>query len=578
MRSLAHSGWLALTLVACSGSIVDQRNGGSSGASGSASTNSSGGVASTQGGTNSANGGASAQAGATQSVPATDPGRVTLHRLNRSEYNNTVRDLLGSKLRPADEFPLDDRGNGFDNMADVLSLSPLHLSSYLEAAKALVSEALANSAQRTLLVSCNLAQQGASCARSALSDFLPRAFRRAVTEAEVDHSMALVTLATTQGDSVEAGFGLALRAALISPNFLFRVERDSDPKSLTPHALTGYERASRLSYFLWSSMPDAQLLSAAANGSLDSDAGVAAQAARMLQDPKASALVENFAGQWLYIRSIDEVTPDATAFPKFDASLRAAEKAETSRLFQEIALAGLPADKLLTADFSFVNDRLAQHYGLPAVGSTSPVRVSLAGNAQRRGFLSHAGVLTVTSHPARTSPVVRGKWILNQLLCTDVPPPPPDVQTMLGETGVVSGATLRQRLEQHRADPQCSTCHSLMDPIGFGLENYDAIGAYRSSDNDAPIDSAGKLPDGRAFSGPVELAALIAADPNFPRCMSEKLYSYALGRGIDRSASHLDTSTVAKLSDTLKSSGFNFAQLVAQLVQSGPYLNRRGEP
>jgi hypothetical protein len=202
--------------------------------------------------------------------------------------------------------------------------------------------------------------------------------------------------------------------------------------------------------------------------------------------------------------------------------------------------------------------------------------VSLTGNTQRKGFLSHAGVLTATSHPTRTSPVVRGKWILNQLLCTDVPPPPPDVQTMLSDVAV--SGTLRQRLEQHRADPNCVVCHKLMDPLGFGLENYDAIGAYRTTDAGAAVDSAGMLPDGRAFSGPIELADIIAKDPNFARCLSEKLYSYALGRGPDRNASHMDGATLQSLAAALTSSGFSFKELVLKLVQSPPYLNRRGEP
>jgi hypothetical protein len=398
-----------------------------------------------------------------------------------------------------------------------------------------------------------------------------------VTDAEVDSLMTMVALAKTNGDTIEQGYGLALQAALLSPNFVFRVEIDSSPTSMTPHALGDYELASRLSYFLWSTMPDDDLFEAAQAKTLATPATLAAQVARMLKSAKAQALVDNFAGQWLYVRKIDEAQPDTMAFPSFDEDLRGAMKTETQKLFSEILFNGLGADKLLTSDFTFVNDRLAKHYGLPLPGSSSFQRVSLLGNTQRGGFLANAGILMVTSHPTRTSPVLRGKWVMTELLCQDVPPPPPGVNVKI-DMETMANETLRQRLERHRADAVCASCHKLMDPIGFGLENYDGIGAYRTTDGNVPIDSRGQLPDGQTFSGPQQLAALVAADPDFARCATQKLYTYALGRAPDDAATHLDGVTLDKLVDGFVKNGFRLDQLITSLVTSPTFLTRRGDP
>jgi hypothetical protein len=501
---------------------------------------------------------------------------VTLHRLNRVEYNNTIRDLMGTALRPADDFPADDRGFGFDNVADILSLSPLHIEMYQRAAEQLVNEALAG-AQRTRLIGCDLAAGGDACARTSLAAFARRAWRRPVTDAEVDRLMTAVALARSKGDSYDQGMNLALQAVLISPSFVFRVEIDPSPTSLTPHPLNSHEVASRLSYFLWSTMPDDELFAAADAGALLDPAVVRGQVTRMLASAKATALVDNFAGQWLYTRKIDEAQPDAATFPGFDAPLRAAMKKETELLFSEMAFRGLPADRLLTADFTFLNDRLARHYGLPAVGSADFKRVTLTGD-QRIGFLSHAGILTVTSHPTRTSPVLRGKWVLNELLCEDIPPPPPGVDTKI-DTEVMPTGSLRQRLEQHRTNPECAACHNLMDSIGFGLENYDAIGAYRTTDAGFAVDSSGAMPDGTPFSGTRELAALVGADPGFARCMTHKLYTYALGRAPDMTTkAHMDPYILQTLIQGFTGNGFKVSDLIAGIVTSDTFLKRRGEP
>jgi hypothetical protein len=511
-------------------------------------------------------------------VTPVDPGRKTLHRLNNAEYNNTVRDLFGTSLRPADSFVADDRGAGFDNMADVLSLSATHLDMYATAARDLVEAALADGTQRGKLVPCNVESQGATCVRTALAAFMPRAWRRPVSDAEVDRFLAPANLAMERGESAEAGLSLSLRALLISSNFLFRVELDPSPTDLTPHALTNYELASRLSYFIWSSMPDTELFAAAEAGTLGDQAVLTAEVARMLQDPKAEALLQNFAGQWLGLRAIDVAEPDPQTFPGFDTELRSAMRKESESLFQEVIETGAPLKTLLLADFTYVNDRLARHYGLPAPGSSDLVRVSLAGNSERRGLLSHAGYLTVTSHPRYTSPVNRGKWVMDALMCQAIPPPPPDVNTATFGEEVDAGASLRERLEAHRADPTCAGCHSLMDPIGFGLENFDAIGAYRTNeDNGALIDASGQLPDGRMFSGAIELVSLLAGDPNFGRCVSQQLFTYALGRPpLLTDSTTYDPSTIDALTD-ISNAGSAFEALVKGIASSLPFTQRRGD-
>jgi hypothetical protein len=512
-------------------------------------------------------------------VVPTDPGRVTMHRLNLAEYDNTMRDLLGTTTHPSVDFqfPADDRGADFDNSADVLTVSPLHVSSYNAAVTSLVAAALAAPAQRSLLVSCDLVAGGAACARTALTAFAPRAWRRPVTSAEIDNLMTSVTLATSKGDSVEVGFGLALRALLLSPNFIYRPEIDAVPASLTPHALGEYELASRLSYFLWSSMPDAPLFASAQSGNLHEPAQLAAQIARMLADPKSQALVDNFAGQWLFTRLMDDAQPDAKLFPAFDASLGAAFKAETQMMFHEVAFNGLPADQLLTANFTFANDRLAKFYGLAPVGSDQLQRVDLTGNSQRQGILSEGTFLTVNSHGDRTSPVKRGKYVMTELLCTDIPPPPPTVNTTV-EPDVTGARTLRQVLEAHLTNPSCATCHHLMDPIGFGLENYDAIGEYRTIDNTLPIDATGTLPSGATFNGLVQLTQLIAKDPAFPKCMTSKLYTYALGRGlVTTDPNHMDPSVLSAIASKFSGNGLKFQDLVSGIVNSPTFLTRRGD-
>jgi hypothetical protein len=547
------------TLVACTGNISREQPGAGSPQNGA--------------GSSSVGGGAGSGGGAT--TAATDPGRVTLHRLNRAEYDNTVQTLLGTTAKPSADFPIDDRGNGFDNMADVLTLSPLHLSVYHAAAKALVAEALGGG-QRAALVSCDLAAQGEACARQVLKTFAYRAWRRPVADADVERLMGVVGVALANGDGYEQGLALALRAILLSPHFVFRVELDPNPTSLEPHPLSPYELATRLSYFLWSGPPDDTLLQSAESGALSTPDVLKQQATRLLLDQRARSLVDNFAGQWLHLRAVEGLHPDDALFPDVDAPLLQAMRQETEQLFRGIAFEGAPLTDLLTANYTHVNARLAAHYGLSGGGS-EPTRVDLTGNAERGGLLTQAAFLTLTSHGNRTSPVIRGKWIMDELLCAIVPPPPADVDLNGVAMAKEQGLTQRQALEVHRQDPKCFGCHQLMDPMGLGLENYDAIGRYRTTDVGAAIDASGQLPSGEAFVGAKELGARIAAKPEFARCVAKKLYSYALGRAPVDAPGHLDVPTLDALTQTLTQNG-SFAELASAIVTSPTFTSRRGEP
>ena len=638
--------------------------------------------------------------------PLADPGRVTLHRLNRVEYNNTVRDLLGTSQTPADDFPPDDRGYGFDNIADVLSISPLHLEMYQAAAESLIDEALGSAsvaegsqqleaetvggsvgsvsgtawnlfsngevtasvelpadgsyrvsvrawaqqagpdlaqmsislAGRTLATVDVAATSGApevyeattdstrgnqvvsvaflndyydaaagadrnllvdwiriegplgvtpettsararilvceettdACARQILDAFTLRAWRRPATAAEIDRLMAFTTLASAQGDDWEQGVRLALQAVLVSPHFLYRVEVDPDPASTEPHALTDFELASRLSYFLWSSMPDDELLGLAEAGMLQDADVLRAQAERMLMDPRAQALIDNFAGQWLFARKVDDHVPDYELYPTYDAELGVSMKRELELFFRDFLYGDVPVDEMLTADFTYVDARLAAHYGVTASGSDF-TRVTLPPE-RRAGLLGKGAILMVTSHPTRTSPVKRGVWVLEQLLCAAPPPPPPGVEGL--EEQELTAGTLRERLEMHRRDPTCASCHQLMDPIGLGLETFDGVGAYRTEDAGEMIDSSGTLPNGESFNGAVELSTILAEDPRFPRCVAKQMLTYALGRGMENAA---DDAWVDEITTQYTGDGAHLRALVLSIVTSEPFRMRRGE-
>ena len=645
-----------------------------------------------------------------------DPGRVTLRRLNRAEYRNTVRDLLAVDYQPAEDFPSDDVGYGFDNNGDVLTLPPILMEKYMAAAEAIAARAIVDdnppkpptknvklddnsggvkakrfdrilmtngdvkaefdfpldgayifrvraygqqagpdpakmalkydgkslkefvvkstdASPATFEVKFDATKGKKPIAASFLNDFfddkiadpkkrdrnlgvrsfeiigpmpvdngrLPeshkrvvfkkpknyddvetlraildrlatRAYRRPATAEDVTRLLKLVELAKLDGERVEVGLRLAVQAVLASPHFLFRVELDRDAGGAS-HFVDDYEFASRLSYFLWSSMPDDALMDAAKKGHLRSPGTLDEQVARMLKDPKAKALTDNFAGQWLQLRNLKTLAPDKTLFPKFDEPLRSAMKRETELFFEAIVKEDRSILDFLDADFSFVNDRLAKHYGLDSPGPSDFRRVTFT-DGRRGGLLTHASILTITSNPTRTSPVKRGKWVLEQILGSPPPPPPPEVPDLKEEKAGQLTGSLRQRMEQHRANPNCATCHAKMDPLGFGLENFDAIGAWRDKDGTYPIDASGTLPGGRAFNGPRGLKEILKGkDKEFTRCLTEKLLTFALGRGLEEP----DRCVVDKIADAVTSDGHRFSRLVLEIIRSDPFQKRKAQ-
>ncbi|MCO4771611.1 MAG: DUF1592 domain-containing protein [Deltaproteobacteria bacterium] len=647
---------------------------------------------------------------------APDPGEFVLHRLNRAEYNNTVRDLFGTSLTPADDFPADDFGFGYDHISAVLSLSPLHIELYERAADQLLREAFAppvvypldlvaeaedglasqatagfdfgagfwslnaqgsiaatlevpeagtyvagaraygqlagdeparmalyvddvlvdrfevtsvasdaerygaeltlgegphevrvaflndyeapaTGADRNLMVDhlflsgplgvpspesdrrsrvqpCSTEEMGArTCAALSIHTFAERAWRRPVSSTELEALLSIYDLVIDGGDGFDFALQQGLKAVLMSPHFLFRIERDESTSSTEPHPVTQFELAARLSYFLWSSTPDDVLLGAARAGDLSSDEQIAGQVRRMLADAKSQALVDNFAGQWLYIRAVDDAAPDGATWPDFDEELRTSLKGEMSAFFLTFLEEDRSMVELLTARESFVDARLAEHYGLegfepPADGGFA--RVAFSGS-QRGGVLTQAGMLASTSYPLRTSPTRRGKWIMEQLLCSAPPPPPPGVEGLEeGGEGPVP-ETVREQLEAHVSDPTCASCHVRMDAYGFALEHYDAVGVWREDDRGQPIDATAAV-DGVPFDGGLELAQVLADDRSLTRCMGQQLYTYALARGPQTS----DWPLLNRIHGEFEEGGFRLTALVEAIALSPAFRNRRG--
>jgi hypothetical protein len=693
--------------------------------------------------------------GRTGTARPPDPGRVTARRLNRVEYNNTVRTLLGVDASPADDFPSDDSGYGFDNIGDVLSLSPLLMEKYIAAAKhvsqlAVFGEPIpetpirlahymgrrsndgdntpqganslpysmrgalygshlfpwtaeyelrfraANYRQRpprppgqrpsppdtpaeedaflermrraappvpvvaTLdgdvfsevmiegvnafgyergeFVTRLVVEAGAhefrvsyphvadivdprdnmlpdgrrilyidyldivgpfdpspeppasydqificrhrpgeahqeSCAGEIVSNLARRAYRRPVTENEVERLTGLIADAEREGDSFEEGVRLVVQAVLLSPHFLFRIEHDADPHDPeAAHPVNDHELASRLSYFLWTDMPDDELFGLADEGQLGRPDVLDAQVRRMLADPKSAALVDTFAAQWLQLRNLDRGKPDPERFPAMDDELRHAMRRETELFVEAIIREDRNVLDLLDAPFTYLNGPLAHHYGIAGVEGEEFQRVALDGE-QRSGLLTQAAVLTVSSYPTRTSPVLRGKWVLQNLLGTPPPDPPVGVPP-LDDAAVGTTVSLRAQLEQHRANATCAVCHDQIDPLGFGLERYDAVGAWRTHDGPFLIDDSGTLPDGTTFRGSQELKTILRARADaFTKNLTEKLLTYALGRGLET----YDTTAVETIQSQALADDNRFSSLVLGVVHSEPFLMRRGE-
>jgi len=504
-----------------------------------------------------------------------DPGRVTIRRLNRVEYNNTIRDLFGMDLQPANDFPGDDVGYGFDNIGDVLSLPPLMLEKYLAAAEKITEQVFkADAARKRLLNPPPHPKYKQEGSRRMLASFAERAYRRPVTDDEVRRLSGLQQLAQRSGDTFDQGLRLAIQAVLISPHFLFRIEEDREPNNPDAvHPISDHEVASRLSYFLWSSMPDEELFRDAGKGDLRKPGVLEGHVRRMLKDPRSKALVDNFAMQWLQLRSLKELAPDPKLFPTFDESLRQAMLKETELFFANLIAEDGNLLDILDANYSFLNERLARHYDIAGVKGPNFRKVTLPDD-RRGGVLAHASVLTITSNPTRTSPVKRGKWILETLLGTPPPPPPPGVEELKEDEQVVLKGTLRQRMEQHRANPNCAVCHQRLDPLGFGFENFNAIGAWRSLEGKHPIDSSGVLPGGQTFTGPAELRAILKGRTEaFSKCVAEKMLTYALGRGMERS----DRCFINDIAQELGKNQYRFSSLVLAIVKSEPFQLRRGK-
>lgn len=637
-----------------------------------------------------------------------DPGRVTVRRLNRVEYHNTIRDLLAVDFDPRRNFPSDDVGYGFDNIGDVLSLSPLLMEKYLDAAETITAEAIPVVTARELSTTVDarrldskprLSEQGGfltvasradvwtdydapldgeyeidvrakanqfgkelakmelrvdgkvvrtfdvkgemkaddyvhqmrlesgrrrilvtftndeyvakkgdrnlfvgrfaitrpadmsklteairvwpgqgrsvrDAAMATLKPLIKRAFRGPVSDAEVSPFVDIVEMATNDDELFEQGIQYALQAVLVSPRFLFRIETDGRPDDpMAERPVTDYELASRLSYFLWSSMPDEELFRLAERGALRDADVLKRQVTRMLNDSKSRALVDNFAGQWLNLAMLDELVPDPDVFPEFDVALRSAMKQESLLLFDTIMREDRSLLEFLDADFTFMNDRLARHYGRDGFKGEQFQKVSLE-KGRRAGILTHASILTLTSNPERTSPVKRGKWIMENILGESPPPPPPGVPELEETTKNNPDFTLREQLKIHRADPGCASCHKTMDVLGFGFENFDATGRWRDKDGKHPIDPAGELPTGESFASPVELVALLKnRRADFARCLSDKMLTYALGRGLE----YYDRCATDAILQRLSTNNYRFSELVLGIVTSKPFQKRRGD-
>jgi mono/diheme cytochrome c family protein len=657
-----------------------------------------------------------------------NPGRPAVHRLNRAEYSNAIRDLLALDIKPGSLLPVDDSGYGFDNIGDLLSVSPALLERYLSAARRVSRLAVGDPnlkpveeeftarrdggggarATRNERVSDDLpfdsrgglafqyyfpldaeyiirvktgelspielrqpikaglrtvgvtflrestkveatgpagARRGPAppdqdphtrrevqldlrldgvrlkrfpflesaspaqvssviiagpynatgpgdtpsrarvfvcrpatskdeepCARMILSALSRRAFRRPVTDADLKPLLAFYQNGRRDGD-FENGIEKAVRAMLASPDFLFRVEHD--PPGTTPgsvYRISDLELASRLSFFLWSSIPDDELLHLAEKGKLKDPLVLEQQVRRMLDDPRSDSLVTNFAGQWLYIRNMGQVKPDPDAFPEFDESLRQSFQRETELFFQNILREDRSVMELLDANYTFLNQRLAEHYGIPNIYGSQLRKVALT-DPNRGGLLGQGSILTVTSYPNRTSVVQRGKWILDNLLGTPPPPPPPDIPELKAHAKDGKLLTMREQMEQHRTNAICAGCHARMDPIGFALENYDGVGKWRAADGGSPIDASGKLPGGVQFNGPAGLKKLLLANyrDDFVGAATEKLLTYALGRGLE----YYDKPAVRSIMRQAGQDNYRMSALITAVVRSTPFQMRR---
>ena len=504
-----------------------------------------------------------------------DPGERRLRRLNRTEYSTALRDLLGvPKELIKDIFPEEGAGGeGFDNVGDTLFIPPVMAEQYLAAADAALTEVFAKPElkQRLLTAPPNDSRPPAGAIRETLRPLLRPAFRRPPADEKLALYQKVAESRLARGGSWEDAMRVAVKAILCSPDFLLITEENRDTP-LWP--VTGPELATRLSLFLWSSLPDVTLLDEAEAGRLSDPAQLEAQVRRMLADPRALALAENFAGQWLQFEKVlTTADPDRRRY-NVKRELLPLFYDEAVRFSDHILRGGGSLLDFLQSDYAFLNETLASHYDIPDISGPDLRRVSLT-DGIRGGALGLGAVLTTTALPRRTSPVLRGKWILEQLLGAPPPAPPPNVGTISEDDKKTKHPTIRQELESHLKRDDCRACHARMDPLGFSLENFDPVGRWRDKLNDQPLDVGGALPDGRAFSGPAELKKLLLTEQDrYGRNLAVKLLSYALGRSIE---AH-DMPTISLLETSLKQSGFKAEPLILEITRSLPFTHRRLKP
>jgi len=530
-----------------------------------------------------------------------DPGHVTVRRLNRSEYRHTISDLLGVYVDTLNLFPPDDSGYGFDNIGDVLSTSPLLIEKYIHVANTIVKEVVPlelpedpkpedypKNYTRVFTKGPPPAGQleRKKYARDILNDFAARAFRRPVDKDLTGKLVAMAMETAKEHKSFEKGIAQAMTAVLASPRFIFRAESHSGTgKPGEVVHLDEYELATRLSYFLWNSMPDSELFRLAEAGKLREN--LHAQVDRMLKDEKSSRFVNNFLGQWLQLREVSssgiynnvrgalrKYVPDKELRRFTSRRMKENMRLETEMLFKYILHNDRSATELLTADYSFLNERLAMLYNIEGVRGDDMRLVKFKPSQKRGGILTHASILLITSDPNRTSPVKRGLFVIDNILGTPSPPPPPEVPNLEDAAkGDHDNMNARELMALHSKEKLCASCHARMDPIGFAFENYNVLGMWRNKDKGKPIDSSGKLITGEAFSGPLELAEVLATSrrKDFYRCLTEKMLTYALGRGVE----YYDATTIRDIVNTLETKDGKLVLLIHAIVDSAPFQMQR---
>jgi hypothetical protein len=428
------------------------------------------------------------------------------------------------------------------------------------------------SRRKVFLCRPNTVQEEEPCATKILSTLARRAYRRPLTEDDIQTLLDFYKVGHNEG-GFEAGIGSALERILVGPEFLFRIE--ADPENVAPdtaYAISDLDLASRLSFFLWSSIPDDQLLALAEGGQLKDPVVLEQQVSRLLEDPRSKALVSNFAAQWLQLRSLQAINPDQDVFPYFEENLREAFRLETELFFESQLREDRSVLELLSANYTFLNERLARHYGIPDVYGSHFRRVELE-TEERRGLLGKGSILALTSYANRTSPVLRGKWVLENILGTPPPPPPPNIPDLVESDEEGKALSMREAMEQHRANPVCATCHNVMDPLGFAMENFDGIGAWRTTDAGDPIDPSGVLPDGTPFVGPAELQRVLieSRSTEFVATATERLLTYALGRGVEA----YDAPAIRSIMREAAPDNYRWSSLILGIVKSTPFQMRR---